>query len=88
MLAKAVNRWEGIAVYSPIINGVYLWCVFVCLFVYLPCHGAGVGGNLVAVQASRISTSLHQVSSPGQPVPSPSHRYHGPHRSFFYGSKL
>ena len=27
---------------------------------------AGVGGNLVAVQASRLSTALHRVSTPGQ----------------------
>ena len=26
---------------------------------------SGVGGNLVAVQASRLSTALHRVSSPG-----------------------
>jgi len=25
----------------------------------------GVGGNLVAVQASRLSTALHKVSTPG-----------------------
>lgn len=30
----------------------------------------------MAVQASRLSTSLHQVSSPGQPI-SPEHQYHG-----------
>lgn len=35
-----VSRFEGIAVFQPVINGV--------------------GGNLVAVQASRISTSLHR----------------------------
>lgn len=28
-------------------------------------HLAGVGGNLVAVQASRLSTSLHLKSQPG-----------------------
>ena len=27
----------------------------------------GVGGNLVAVQASRISTELHRSGRPGQP---------------------
>jgi len=27
---------------------------------------AGVGGNLVAVQASRLSTALHRVATPGQ----------------------
>ena len=31
MLFKAVNRWKGIAVYSPIINGELLVRVFVCV---------------------------------------------------------
>ena len=31
------------------------------MFMYI----TGVGGNLVAVQASRLSTALHQVSTPG-----------------------
>ena len=37
-----ISRFEGIAVFQPVINGV--------------------GGNLVAVQASRISTALHKQS--------------------------
>lgn len=40
-----VSRFEGIAVFQPVINGV--------------------GGNLVAVQASRISTSLHKEAELG-----------------------
>ncbi|CAL8095678.1 unnamed protein product [Orchesella dallaii] len=39
ILDLAVRKFDGIAVFQPVINGV--------------------GGNLVAVQASRISTSLH-----------------------------
>ncbi len=39
MLDHAVARFDGIAVFQPVMNGV--------------------GGNLVAVQASRISTHLH-----------------------------
>ncbi|XP_064399874.1 solute carrier family 41 member 1-like isoform X2 [Halichondria panicea] len=63
VLSFAVNKWKGIAVYSPIINGV--------------------GGNLAAVQASRISTSLHQTAhSPGQPLTSDL-QYKGPCSSFF-----
>lgn len=31
----------------------------------LPLHATGVGGNLVAIQASRISTYLHFWSVPG-----------------------
>eukprot|EP00096_Caligus_rogercresseyi_P000961 TRINITY_DN11546_c0_g1_i1.p1 TRINITY_DN11546_c0_g1~~TRINITY_DN11546_c0_g1_i1.p1 ORF type:complete len:508 (-),score=151.65 TRINITY_DN11546_c0_g1_i1:480-2003(-) len=42
ILDFAVVRYEGIAVYQPVMNGV--------------------GGNLVAVQASRISTYLHTKS--------------------------
>jgi len=33
----------------------------------------GVGGNLVAVQASRLSTALHQVSKPGTLPPGSVH---------------
>lgn len=62
VLSKAVNTWEGIAIYSPIINGV--------------------GGNLVAVQASRISTALHQLGTPGKLPKDSSEGYHGPHRTF------
>ncbi|XP_060537209.1 solute carrier family 41 member 1-like isoform X2 [Cylas formicarius] len=40
-----VNRFKGIAVFQPVINGV--------------------GGNLVAVQASRISTALHKQAELG-----------------------
>ena len=39
ILDSAVNKFNGIAVFQPVFNGV--------------------GGNLVAVQASRISTYLH-----------------------------
>lgn len=42
-----VARFEGIAVFQPVINGV--------------------GGNLVAVQASRISTALHKQAMGGEP---------------------
>nr|CAD7591127.1 unnamed protein product [Timema genevievae] len=41
-----VSRFEGIAVFQPVINGV--------------------GGNLVAVQASRISTALHREEELGK----------------------
>ncbi|XP_018578440.1 solute carrier family 41 member 1-like [Anoplophora glabripennis] len=40
-----VSRFQGIAVFQPVINGV--------------------GGNLVAVQASRISTALHKQAELG-----------------------
>lgn len=41
-----MDKYHGIAVFSPVINGV--------------------GGNLVAVQASRLSTGLHQLGKPGE----------------------
>ncbi|XP_065910900.1 solute carrier family 41 member 1-like [Dysidea avara] len=43
----------------------------------------GVGGNLVAVQASRLSTSLHQVGAPGDVPTDPEHQYHGLLATFF-----
>jgi solute carrier family 41 len=45
ILDFAVSRYERIAMFQPVINGV--------------------GGNLVAVQASRLSTFLHRQGSPG-----------------------
>lgn len=44
-----MSRFEGIAVFQPVINGV--------------------GGNLVAVQASRISTALHKQAVLGVLTP-------------------
>eukprot|EP00794_Sanderia_malayensis_P006105 gene6105-6809_t len=49
ILSYIVERYHGIAVFNPVINGV--------------------GGNLVAVQASRISTSLHRISVLGKLPP-------------------
>lgn len=46
ILDYAVAKYRGIAVFSPVMNGV--------------------GGNLVAVQASRLSTGLHQLGKPGE----------------------
>jgi len=48
----------------------------------------GVGGNLVAVQASRLSTSLHQVGVPGDVPADPEHQYHGLLASFFSNGKV
>ncbi|XP_015782128.1 solute carrier family 41 member 2 [Tetranychus urticae] len=46
ILDVATNRFERLAMFQPVINGV--------------------GGNLVAVQASRISTYLHRQGQPGR----------------------
>ncbi|KAH3819946.1 hypothetical protein DPMN_121690 [Dreissena polymorpha] len=45
---------------SPFTGSVTLVNCYICIFPL-----TGVGGNLVAVQASRISTSLHKVCRPG-----------------------
>ncbi|XP_071960735.1 solute carrier family 41 member 1-like isoform X2 [Antedon mediterranea] len=45
VLDIAIRKNAGVAVFSPVINGV--------------------GGNLVAVHASRLSTSLHKLGLPG-----------------------
>lgn len=65
ILDFAVDKYHGIAVFSPVINGV--------------------GGNLVAVQASRLSTGLHQLGKPGE-VQEKS-KFHGCIDTFF-GSGL
>lgn len=63
--------------------------VFVSTEVELSCfHVPGVGGNLVAVQASRISTYLHMNGIPmGDPNPAP-RKCPTPCTSFFGSSKL
>ena len=48
ILSFAVDFYNGIAVFQPVINGV--------------------GGNLVAVFASRLSTTLHRTSVQGTAV--------------------
>lgn len=47
IMGFAVSRYEDIAVFQPVVNGV--------------------GGNLVAIFASRLSTSLHRTSQMGLP---------------------
>lgn len=47
IMGFAVSRYEDIAVFQPVVNGV--------------------GGNLVAIFASRLSTSLHRTSQMGIP---------------------
>lgn len=63
ILDFAVNKFYGIAVFSPVMNGV--------------------GGNLVAVQASRLSTALHQLGKPGQAQEKS--KFHGCIDTFFGG---
>ena len=48
----------------------------------------GVGGNLVAVQASRLSTALHQASRPGVLPEDAVHGCPNPCNTFFGKSKL
>ncbi len=44
---------------------------------------SGVGGNLVAVQASRLSTALHQASRPGELPDDAVHGCPNPCSTFF-----
>ncbi|XP_066997189.2 solute carrier family 41 member 1 [Anabrus simplex] len=62
ILDVMVSRFEGIAVFQPVINGV--------------------GGNLVAVQASRISTALHRVAQLGT-LPDDAVIWISPYAAFF-----
>ncbi|XP_063811224.1 solute carrier family 41 member 1 [Pseudophryne corroboree] len=65
ILDKTVSdpNFAGIAVFTPVINGV--------------------GGNLVAVQASRISTYLHMMRSPGEETGLIPRKCPTPCRTFF-----
>lgn len=65
ILDKTVSdpNFAGIAVFTPVINGV--------------------GGNLVAVQASRISTYLHMMGSPGDDLGLVPRKCPTPCRTFF-----
>ncbi|XP_072280578.1 solute carrier family 41 member 1-like isoform X2 [Pyxicephalus adspersus] len=65
ILDKTVSdpNFAGIAVFTPVINGV--------------------GGNLVAVQASRISTGLHMMGSPGEEDVPTLCKFPSPCRTFF-----
>ncbi|CAH1266395.1 SLC41A2 [Branchiostoma lanceolatum] len=63
ILDFAVSAYHGIAVFTPIINGV--------------------GGNLVAVQASRLSTWLHTRGKPGTLPEGAVHGCPNPVRTFF-----
>ncbi|XP_035677621.1 solute carrier family 41 member 1-like [Branchiostoma floridae] len=63
ILDFAVSAYHGIAVFTPIINGV--------------------GGNLVAVQASRLSTWLHTRGKPGKLPEGAIHGCPNPVRTFF-----
>lgn len=66
ILEIASTRYEGLAAYQPVINGV--------------------GGNLVAVQASRISTYLH-LNSERPSLPAGERRCVGP-IAVYFGSCL
>uniref|UniRef100_A0A3B5KVX3 Solute carrier family 41 member n=1 Tax=Xiphophorus couchianus TaxID=32473 RepID=A0A3B5KVX3_9TELE len=62
---------------------LHLYClVHRLLFVFFPPSINGVGGNLVSVQASRISTHLHLNYSPGE-LPVGSRSCFNPFQTFF-----
>ena len=63
ILHFAVRTLRGVAVFQPVMNGrVSPDSNGINTFVTL----LGVGGNLVAVQASRLSTALHRQGKPGE----------------------
>eukprot|EP00095_Tigriopus_kingsejongensis_P009047 snap_masked-scaffold308_size214241-processed-gene-0.0 protein:Tk09047 transcript:snap_masked-scaffold308_size214241-processed-gene-0.0-mRNA-1 annotation:"solute carrier family 41 member 2" len=66
ILDQAISRFDGIAVFQPVMNGV--------------------GGNLAAVQASRLSTSLHKSSNLGC-LPNPQGRVCPSPWAVFQGSE-
>jgi solute carrier family 41 len=63
ILDFAVQTLRGVAVFQPVMNGneciFTIWKNQLILII-------GVGGNLVAIQASRLSTALHQQGEPGE----------------------
>ncbi|PIK53003.1 putative solute carrier family 41 member 1 [Apostichopus japonicus] len=63
VLDVAIRQNQGVAVFSPVINGV--------------------GGNLVAVQASRLSTALHSLGPPGTLIPGRTSVCQSPFKIFF-----
>lgn len=67
ILDLMVNRYEGIAVFQPVINGV--------------------GGNLVSILSSRMSTRLHQYYELGY-LPEDERVVISPYKLFFSGSKF
>lgn len=64
IMGFAVDVYEDIAVFQPVVNGV--------------------GGNLVAIFASRLSTALHRTSTQGtQALWAPDRWYRYPFDTFF-----
>ncbi len=63
ILDFAVQSLHGLAVFQPVINGKE-WIFIIQRNQFLLI--IGVGGNLVAIQASRLSTALHQQGKPGE----------------------
>ena len=64
-------------------NYIILVNMAVGLYLYVCLLCGGVGGNLVAVQASRLSTALHRSSTPGILPESAVHGCPSPFSTFF-----
>ena len=60
ILGRAVQSYPAIATYQPVINGVAGEYLLLILKSVNPFDFNPQTGNLVSVQASRITTSLHQ----------------------------
>lgn len=53
------------AIFQPVINGLCILCILIWIknyFINIFSINLGVGGNLAAVHASRITTFLHKTS--------------------------
>lgn len=89
------NKYTSEVIYSgwtPVISAMVISSVggLILDFTVANYHGIavfqpvinGVGGNLVAVQASRLSTSLHKVSKPGRLPPNIINGCENPFKTF------
>jgi solute carrier family 41 len=62
ILDFAVQTMRGVAVFQPVMNGKQSYSLNISNKFFI----LGVGGNLVAVHASRLSTALHRQGKPGE----------------------
>lgn len=72
----AMHEFPPIAAFQPLINGTFFKSISTK-------YSSGVGGNLVAVQASRIGTRLHQARKNKESETNSIWTYANPWRAFF-----
>lgn len=82
ILENAIRQYPKVAIFQPVINGKAFDEAFEgnCCYAVV----SGVGGNLAAVQASRLSTFFHKTATPGElPFEWPIQRFYSVKRAFF-----